>query len=346
MGAKSELDPHRFDGGTREKEVGEMCETLEQYGLSREDLVHLVEGPWRRLRAVIEKKVIDFHTHNWNVKGIKYLRSMREREKLRQRKEEQNYTEDLILSMDMHGIEKACVQWPKYANWIPHDAWVESLKGYPDRLIESAYWTGHRDPDRKGTVNDAVEGAQFLRNRLQKGARLIGEGIELPNKTHLDPKVVAPIMEVAEEFDVPILLGTSGTSKAYIVMRQPELYLPVLQAYPRVKFVIGDGGGKRFAMGGGWTAVMCASMYENVHFEISGTPVSVVEMAVRTLGADRVLFGSDQSNSEIRYFEPHGQWDKSLQWSNLNAVALANLSEAERDMVLHKNARRLLKLND
>ncbi len=321
-----------------------MCDTLAQYGLTREDLVHLVEGPWRRLRAVIEKKVIDFHTHNWNPKGIKYLRSMQDREKLRERREEKDYTKDLILSMDMHGVEKACVQWPKYPGWIAYDRWVESLKPYPDRLIESAYWTGAKDPDRKITGKEAVEAAKFIRGRLKKGARMIGEGIDLPNKMHLDPKTVAPIMEVAEEFDVPILLGTSGTSKAYKVMRQPEVYLPILQAFRNVKFVIGDGGGKRFAMGGGWTAVMSASMYENVYFEISGTPVSVVEMAVRTLGAQRVIFGSDQSNPEIRYFEPYGHWDRGLQWSNLNAVALANLSEAQQDMVLHKNARRLLKL--
>ena len=32
-------------------------------GLTREDLVHLYEGPWRGLRAVVEKKVIDFHGH-------------------------------------------------------------------------------------------------------------------------------------------------------------------------------------------------------------------------------------------------------------------------------------------
>src|SRR5688500_18578833 len=32
-------------------------------GLTREDLVHLFEGPWRGLRAVVEKKVIDVHGH-------------------------------------------------------------------------------------------------------------------------------------------------------------------------------------------------------------------------------------------------------------------------------------------
>ena len=172
-----------------------------------------------------------------------------------------------------------------------------------------------------------------------------GEG-RLPIGPNSDIKAAAPIMEVVEEFDVPVHLNTTLTSKALKAYRQPELYLPYLTAYPGVKFLIGDAGGKRFPMGGGWQAIMIASMFENAYLEISGAPISIIEMAVRTLGVDRLVFGSDQGISEIRYFEPLGQWDTYLRWSTLNAVALANLSEAQRDMILYKNARRLLKLND
>jgi len=319
-----------------------MSETLEQYGLTREDLVHLVEGPWRRLRAVVEKRVIDFHAHNWSgeVKKIRLAGKVRER-----KNEGVDYTDELILSMDVHGIEKACVSWAKNNNWerVSYRVWLESLARYPDRLIEAARGAGGENLDKLPA--DGREAAEFIQKRLQQGAKMIGS-MELPNRANLEPKAIALIMEVAEEFDVPILCGTGVTSEARGAVRHPELFLPLIQTYPKVNFVIGDAGGRRFPMGGGWQAIMSASMYENAFLEISGAPVSIVEMAVRTLGAARVIFGSNQSNPEIRYFEPHGQWDACLQWSTLNAVALANLSEAQRDRILHKNARRLLKLAD
>jgi predicted TIM-barrel fold metal-dependent hydrolase len=318
-----------------------MPDTLQQYGLTREDLVHLVEGPWRRLRAVVEKRVIDFHAHNWSgeVKKIRSAGTVRER-----KNEGVDYTEELIMSMDVHGIEKACVSWAKNNNWerASYTIWLESLARYPDRLIEAARGAGGANVDKLPA--DGREAADFIRQRLRRGARMIGS-MELPNRANLEPKAVAPIMEVAEEFDVPIFCGTGVTSEARGAMRHPELFLPLIQAYPNVKIVIGDAGGRRFPMGGGWQAIMGASMYENAFVEISGGTVEIVEMAVRTLGAERVIFGSNQSNPEIRYFEPHGQWDACLQWSTLNAVALANLSEAQRDMILHKNTRRLLKMN-
>jgi len=325
-----------------------MCDSLEQYGLTREDLVHLVEGPWRRLRAVLERKVIDVHSHNWKPKGIEYVRTMRERAKVYQSNEIVDNTEEFILSMDMHGIEKACVNYPTKSRrgtrlQITYSDWLESIARYPDRFIEYVSWPGATEPDQPPT-KDPVQVARFVRARLQQGARMIeGEGI-FPIFPNGDPRAVAPILETVEEFGVPVHLNMTGTSKAYKVMRQPELYLPYIQAYPRVNFILGDAGGKRFPMGGGWQAIMSASMYENAFLEISGAPVAIVETAVRTLGADRVLYASDQSFAAIRYFEPCGGWDAYLHWSTLNAVALADLSEAQQDVILHKNTRRLLKI--
>jgi len=327
-----------------------MEETLAQYGLTREDLVHLVEGPWRRLKAVLEGKVIDVHSHTWKPKGIEYVRTMRERAKVYQQNEIVDNTEEFILSMDMHGIEKACVNYPTKSRrgtrlQVTYGDWLESIARYPGRFIEYVSWPGSTEADKPPT-KDPVEVARFVKTRLREGARMIeGEGI-LPIYPNAEPKAVAPILEAVEERDVPVHLNMTGTSKAYKAIRQPELYLPYIQAYPRVKFIIGDAGGKRFPMGGGWQAIMSASMYDNAFLEISGAPVSIVEMAVRTLGTDRVLYASDQSFAAIRYFEPCGGWDAYLQWSTLNAVALANLTEAQQDMVLHKNARRLLKIEE
>jgi len=327
-----------------------MEETLAQYGLTREDLIHLVEGPWRRLKAVLDKTVVDVHCHNWKPKGVEYVRTMRERARVYQQSEIVDNTEEFILSMDMHGIEKACVNYPTKSRrgtrlQITYDEWLESISRHPDRFVEYVSWPGATEPDKPAT-KDPLEVARFVRTRLQQDARMIeGEGI-FPIYPNADPKSVAPILEAVQEYDVPVHLNMTGTSKAYKAIRQPELYLPYIQAYPTVRFILGDAGGKRFPMGGGWQAIMSASMYDNAFLEISGAPVSIVEMAVRTLGADKVLYASDQSFAAIRYFEPCGGWDAYLQWSTLNAVALADLTEAQQEFILHKNARRLLKLGE
>src|SRR3972149_8092563 len=64
-------------------------------GLTREDLVHLFTGPWQGLRAVKEKKVIDIHSHLYRRRapdGTFFVEA-----------------DDMIASMDIHGIAQACV---------------------------------------------------------------------------------------------------------------------------------------------------------------------------------------------------------------------------------------------
>jgi predicted TIM-barrel fold metal-dependent hydrolase len=315
------------------------------FGLTREDLVHLYEGPWRGLRAVVEKKVIDFHGHPFQ--PTKQALTERENEAISARQELTDFTDDLIQSMDIHGIAKQCLMPPKLGFSVTYREFVASVSRYPDRLILFADpRTGDtrqermamRPADRFGVENPTAA-VEILRARLRQGAKAIGE----VTFTQTDFKKAFPIVELAMEFDVPVFFGVRAGRYAE---RSPGYVGEIASAYPQAKIVLGDAGGKNFMYGGGWEAVIILATYGNVYLEIGAGPVELIDAAVRHAGADRILFGSDWGRPDPRNYLPPADRDAYLHWRNLNAVALSNTSEAQKELILYKNAVRLLKLDN
>ena len=312
-------------------------------GLTREDLVHLYEGPWRSLRAVVEKKVIDFHGHPFQ--PTKQALTQHENEVLAARQELTDFTDDLIQSMDIHGIAKQCLMPPKRAWSVAYREFHESVSRYPDRLIPFCDpRTGDTREERMAVplsnrfgLENPQAAVEVLRARLRQGAKAIGE----VTFTQIDYKKAFPIVELAMEFDVPVFFGVRAGRYA---QRDPGYVGEIAREFPGAKIVLGDAGGKTFLHGGGWEAVLILATYENVFLEIGAGPVELIDAAVQHAGADRILFGSDWGRPDPRNFLPPHDRDAYLHWRNLNAVALSRTSEAQRELILYKNAARLLKL--
>jgi predicted TIM-barrel fold metal-dependent hydrolase len=321
--------------------------------ISREDLVHLFEGPWRGLRAVIERKVIDLHSHNFQ--PIRQGLTQASMNELSKRQENKDFTDDMIEAMDTYGIATSCVSPPKMASSIPYSQFAEAVRRYPGRLIAFCDARGGNTREERlaissgrygGTdlfgLDDGKKAAAVIRTRLRDGAKGIGE----INYTRMPAaEVVArvsPVVEVAEEFDVPILFGARSGEYAE---RDPTYIAPIAEKFPKAKIIVGDSGGKGFLYGGGWQAIIMAATYTNLFLEIGGAPVEEIDLAVKNLGAERVVYGCDWGRPDPRPYLPPGHRDSYLHWRNLNAVALSNTSEAQRDLILYKNAARLLKLN-
>ena len=302
--------------------------------ITREDLVQLFVGPWQKLRAVIEKKVIDIHCHIGSSNG-----------------------EELIRSMDIHGIGKAICPKSKASvlAGISYEADLETIaKLPPNRLF---VWT---QPDNYD-FSDPQRAADQVQGKLEAGAKGIGElnvtGYwywPMPEKVRLglEPRVMQevnlenyyPTMEVAEALDVPVFYGVRAGPGAE---RLNENVGKLADKFPRVNMILGDAGGADYAHGGGWEAIVMAGSYPNLHLEIGRAPVEIIDGAVKYMGPERVLFGTNftrlnlyGSGSE----PPDATTAGSKHWRNLNAVALSNTSEAEKELILYKNAARLLKL--
>jgi predicted TIM-barrel fold metal-dependent hydrolase len=302
-------------------------------GITREDLVNLVDGPWLRLRAVLEKKVIDFHTHNIQLEDTALNWS--ERAAIRSsgqasKQGEVDYTDAHILDMEIHGIERAVVQPPMMAPWVSIEKWLQTIGRHPAKLLEVATARGLKP-------NDAI---QFIRSRVADGgARIVtgpGGGRTVDEER--------PLLELAEQLDVPVFcnMPTDGNYG----LRRPDKLIPFIREFPKVKFALEDAAGKSFMTPAGHIGVQMAGSFDNVYWMTDGAPVEFIESLVKTVGAERILFGSDLSYPHIRYYLPLGHRTAYLRWRNLNAVALADITEDQRDFILHKNARRLLKLTE
>ncbi len=76
----------------------------------------------------------------------------------------------------------------------------------------------------------------------------------------------------------------------------------------------------------------------------SKTTSTIITEGVRGIGAERVVWGSDWNRPEMKEYGPYHYRNVYQRWWNLNQIAMADLTEDQRDQVLYKTARTLLKL--
>lgn len=99
------------------------------------------------------------------------------------------------------------------------------------------------------------------------------------------------------------------------------------ERYPEGRFVMAHIGGMR-----AWAhGILQAKDIENLYIDISGTPSlmnGIVEEAVRILGPDRVLFGSDSRFDGTRY--------------TVERIQHSQLSDEVKQKILYRNCEELL----
>src|SRR3990172_11301307 len=100
-----------------------------------------INGPWKKLRAVQQKRVIDIASHSGEHR--------KEGSNYRERREEANrgdelvdFTESLVESMDRHGIAKACLTpvAPTGRMQFPEIVRSRILVGPPATFKSSVIW--------------------------------------------------------------------------------------------------------------------------------------------------------------------------------------------------------------
>ncbi len=256
-----------------------------------------------------------------------------------------DYTDYLVASMDRHGVAK-CFVTPAFVQPAYETVRDTTYKKYPNRFVMGAVVR-----DRK-PVPTIAEAAKMFRTQFGEGARGIGEN-GLPS--YKSPSDLKPVMDVVMEFDVPVLhsVGWSATGisrerakkgGAYeAAWRSAERFADLAAYYPDVKLVMAHTGG-RFDFLDGYEALRVAFSFDTVYCETSKSTARIITEAVKGLGADKVIFGSDWNRPQTKAYGPFHMRNIYQHWYNLNQVALAEITEDERDMILYKNAARLLKL--
>lgn len=141
-----------------------------------------------------------------------------------------------------------------------------------------------------------------------------------------DPRY-RPVWEYARAHRRPILSHTwSITDNPVQKLSVPGLFTRYLEEYQDVNFIIGHSGGRGE---GQREAISLARKYPNVHLDIAGDIfcLDLVPRMVKSIGAERVLFGTDWPWFDPRVYLPR--------------IFLAPISEKEKALILGLNALRI-----
>ncbi len=181
---------------------------------------------------------------------------------------------------------------------------------YPDRLWAFVRLSPRQPEEAQRLLVHAI------RERGFKGLKLHPVSFALPPGHAL----VVDLIRTAAHLGAPVLFhsGDDGHST-------PLEIAPAAAACPTAAIILGHMGGYFHSA----DAIEVARAYPNVYLETSAMPYPVrIRDAVRAIGPERVLFGSDGPGCQ-----PALELDK---------VRRAGLPEAELNLVLGGNLRRLL----
>ena len=221
--------------------------------------------------------------------------------------------EVLIPLLDAAGIRRAVIMAygdapvprPESFEYV-----ADAVARFPDRLWAFARLTPRQPEEAERLLWHAI------RDRGFKGLKLHPVSFAMPPG---HPHVIR-LIRAAARLQAPVLFhsGDDGHST-------PLEIAPAAAACPDAALILGHMGGYFHTA----DAIEVARAYPNVYLETSAMPYpGRIRDAVRAIGADRVLFGSDGPGCQ-----PALELDK---------VRRAALSEAELELVLGGNLVRLL----
>jgi len=306
-------------------------------------------GPWRNLRAVKEKKVFDVHCHPYG--------SPDQDPNVKHRTQDvgkwQDYTNELIAAMDQYGVAQAALNstYETYETVVKADA-----APHLGRFVRTS---GMPTDESKGKdLTPQMVAEIYQRHLEQDRCVLIGETsgdawTSMLRQKKYTAKDLKPMADVVMKFDVPVQLHTGWSATVtrssfarggyQTAWRWAEDIGAMLTEYPDIKFIMAHIGGE-LATPDGREAVRLAFSFDNAYVDTSKAPVEIVSEVVRGIGAERVMFGSDWNRPQIMEYGPFHMRATHQYWYNLNTVANADLTEDQRDWILYKSARKLLKL--
>jgi hypothetical protein len=226
----------------------------------------------------------------------------------------------LIAAADKLGIDQLCCsiltpQRPATLEGFREcNGWVaDAMKRFPGRVLGYCYVNPGYHREALDEVRGCVEGRGFM-------------GIKLYNEYRCSEPIVYPVVELAIELGVPILQHAGHSH--YPNEHQPRIsdggmLAELGERYPEAMLICGHVGG-----GGDWEwTIKALRRAPSVYLDTSGSVVDegMIEMAVRVLGAERLLFGCDMSMT-----------------AGVGKMRGANISERARRLIMGENMQRIL----
>ncbi len=245
--------------------------------------------------------IIDIHTHLPNQDGIPMEAVLTEARRL-----------GIAKLINLGTWPLGCTQEQLVS---ANDRTMELVRDYPDFVIGFCFLNPNH-------------GKRFL---LKEISRCVEKGnlrgIKLEVERNARDKRLDPILEACVELDVPLLHHAwyKTVGKA-LDESSPADIADLAARHPKATLIMAH------LTACGLRGVLDIRPYPNVYIDTSGSqPFSgIVEYAVKTLGAERILFGSDICGRDFS--------------CQLGRVLEAKISDRDRNLILGLNAERLLKL--
>ncbi len=230
-----------------------------------------------RLSLFYDNPVTDWHEHFWGADSsvekldVAYAESFVEATELLG-------IDRIVASLPVNMIKRCSPELFISANNVTYDA----MKRYPGKVYGMAYV-------HPGHIKEAL-------NELD---RCIGElgfiGVKLYYDYTMDDPAYGPIIEKCIELDVPILQHSmhftdAGNRKRQSLTSNGVHMAKAARRYPEATFIMGH-----FPIGEWQYSLNAIVDCPNVYTDISGSVYDCpqIEDAVKLLGANRILFGTD-----------------------------------------------------
>ena len=226
----------------------------------------------------------------------------------------------LVRFAERMGVERICLMmgYP-----FVEDPTTEQLRQQNDQTLKAL---SHYHDRAFGFVYVSTKHPEFSVKELDrcvKNGPMVG--VKLWVAKRCDAKEIDPIIERAIELKTPILQHTWMKVFGNQPGESSPLDLVALaNRHPRANFICGHTGGD-------WQlGIRAIRATKNIVTELAGSDPTTgfVEMAVRELGAERIVFGSDAGGRSFA--------------SQIAKVSGANVTDDQKKLILKENLKRLL----
>jgi len=224
--------------------------------------------------------------------------------------------EEIMKACELYEISKVYISGLN--TYFPDETEISELNQEVHKFM-------HEQPDKIGGFCYVNPINKNCLDVLKKGIDEFGmSGMKLWVATFCDDPIVYPLVEKCIDYRIPILIH--AFHKAFDQLPYETLGENVgrlAEKYPESKLIMAHLGANCY------NGIKPIQKYTNVSADISGSIFrrDDVDYAVKHLGAERVLFGTDMIGS---FLVSYGQ------------IMEADLSEAQKDLIYYKNALKLL----
>ena len=202
---------------------------------------------------------------------------------------------------------------------------LQAAKDYPGRIVPFIYF----DPRFEEDGLDEIDRCMTMGGAIYKGIK-IGHKFAVA-------RYMYPMMEKAEEYGLVVGIHSDESVRGH-----PYIIADLANSFPKVTTVILHMGGRTSAAAE-MVSIKSAEKNPNVWLETCFSNPFPVKKAVEILGPDRIMFGSDSSNSTLGYGSGYEKQGYEMM-IHMHTIRCLGLSQEEEDKLMGLNAARLYRV--